>query len=85
MSKASLVFETDGDYYSVPLDKLGVILAQLRHVPPAEGSAEATVKDQDNVLFALKAGEPYYFALAVGHLEVGGGGLFGFHSAPQYR
>ena len=38
------------DDLGIPLDKHGVILAQLRHVPAAERSEKAPVKDQDNLL-----------------------------------
>jgi len=55
-------------------------------VPLAEGSAEAAVKDQNNVLFAPEVGEAYYLALAAGHLEGGGGRRFsaGVHGVPRY-
>lgn len=86
VGKRLLIFGPDGDDYGVPLDKLRIIAAQLRHVPLAEGSAEAAVKDQNNVLFAPEVGEAYYLALAAGHLEGGGGRRFsaGVHGVPRY-
>ncbi len=47
-------------------DKLGEILAQLRHVPAAVRSGKAAVKHQYHVVQCAKAGEGDFFSLKIG-------------------
>ncbi len=45
------ILRTDGNYFSIALNKFLVVLAQLRHMLPAMRSKEAAVKDQKDILF----------------------------------
>jgi hypothetical protein len=53
------------DDLGVPLGKLGDILTQLRHMPSAVGSGEATIEYQDDVLVALIVRQTYGIALEI--------------------
>jgi hypothetical protein len=59
ISKCFCVLGTHHDDLGVPIGKLGKISAQLRHMPAAEGSPEATIEDQDDVLVALIVGQAH--------------------------
>jgi len=57
---------SDSDNFSIVLSKFLVVLTQLRHVMAAVWSAEASIKDEDNVFLSLVIGKAYLFALSIG-------------------
>ena len=66
------VFGADDENGRVALTKFIIVLAQLRHVRAAEGSLEAAVKDEEDVLFLFEVGEGGGVPVKIFQCEVGG-------------
>lgn len=63
--EAGGIFRPNYNNGHVPLDKLSIGAAQLRHVLPAEWSGKTPVENQQNMLIALELGQRHLAAVVV--------------------
>jgi hypothetical protein len=66
------VLRTNHNHLRLPLEKLRIILTQLRHVPLAEWSGEAAVEDQQYICFSAKIRQTHSVPPEVLQGEIGG-------------
>src|SRR4030067_3013561 len=65
------LIRADDNHFCLSDDKLGVILAQLRHVPAAERSKKAPVEYQQDIL-ALQGRQANFLPGKIRHFEIRG-------------
>jgi hypothetical protein len=68
--KCQSVFRANNHHFGLATDKFLMVLAQLRHVPPAEGSHKSPVENQDQVFMTRVVGEIYGVALKIDEVNV---------------
>lgn len=71
--KCQTVFRSNHQDHGVLFCEFVVILAQLRHVPSAEGSEKAAIENEQDVLLQVKICEADLIAVEIGQCEIGGG------------
>jgi hypothetical protein len=60
----------------LPFNKFLIILAQLRHVPLAEGSGKATIENQQYIQFSAIIRKMDSVTLKILQDEIGSGGVY---------
>ena len=73
LGKGICIFRSDDHDLGFLLCEFVIVLAQLRHVPPAERSDKAAVEDQQDVLLALKICQADCASVEIGQCKVRGG------------